>query len=117
VSSGAPTKIEVLRALLRVLDIQAAEQRKAREEREERQATSESVLAAIRSGKDTWERLHAFFPEHQWKALGRALTALQRAESVHRNEHGTFWLGPRKRIWTAAGGYGNVRRGRATAGR
>ena len=52
------------------------------------------VLAAIRHGENTWERLHAYFPEIFWSMLGSTLTDLQRTEKIHRDHWGTFRLGP-----------------------
>ena len=109
--SRGPTKLEVLDKLLHVLHLQRVEARRAAAEREARAATDEHVLAAIRGGENTWERLHAHFPEHAWKTLRQTLERLQRQEEIHRNEHLDFRLGPRGgRRWTAAGGYGDARR-------
>lgn len=111
---SAPTKREVLGKLLDVLEAQEAETRRLIAERNAREATDESVLNAIRRGEHTWKRLHAFFPERQWKALGEALSRLQRSERVHRDEWLDFRLGPRKRTWSASRGYGNKRPKRAS---
>jgi hypothetical protein len=109
--SRGPTKLEVLDTLLHVLHLQKVEARRAAADRGARAATDEHVLGAIRGGENTWERLHAHFPEHEWKALKQTLDRLQRQGQIHRNEHLDFRLGPRGgRRWTASGGYGDVRR-------
>lgn len=106
---GAPTKLEVLDKLLHVLDLKDKEDRRAAAERGARRATDGSVLEAIRGGEHTWERLHAHFPEREWKTLGHVLTRLQRQGEIHRDQHLDFRLGPRGRRWTASVGYGEVR--------
>jgi hypothetical protein len=95
----------VLSALLRVLDAKEVHERGAREEREARAASAPNVETAIRHGENTWERLHAHFPESQWPELGRELERGQREERFHRPSNLTFQLGARKGRWTAAGGY------------
>ena len=94
--SGPPTKLETLSALGRVLDTRAAHERDAREEREARVASTSGVERAIRQGENTWERLHAYFPESQWSALGRELEKGQREERFHRPSSLRFQLGPAK---------------------
>ena len=58
--------LEVLGALLRVLEAQAAEERAAHATKEARAASDDSVLAAVAAGENTWQRLHAFFPVGEW---------------------------------------------------
>ncbi len=50
----------------------------------------------------TWQRLHAFFPEGEWKAMAAALERLQRAQLLHRDVRLTFRTGPRKGSWRAS---------------
>lgn len=89
----APKPLEILSCLLRVLENQAAEAREAIAIREARIVTADSVLAAIRQCENTWNRLHAWFPESQWKALTAELDRLQRAEQIYRDSHLDFRLG------------------------
>jgi hypothetical protein len=99
IGSGAPSKLEVLSALLRATETNARREREERAEREARVVTSESVMRAIRQGEDTWARIHAWFPESAWPALGRELDRLQREERIHRGESLRFSIGARKHPW------------------
>ena len=75
----APTKLEVLRALVLVLDARAAEARARHDARLARAVTPESVLAAIDAGERTVPALVAFFPESERRAVSKTLDALDRA--------------------------------------
>jgi hypothetical protein len=99
---SALSKLEVLVALLSVLERQDADRARAVAERGARVATDEEVLAAIGAGEDTWERLHAFFPESQLGDLGRVLDRLQRSERAHRDERLRFRVGARRARWVLA---------------
>jgi len=110
-----PTRLEVLDKLLHVLDLKDKEDRRAAAARDARTATDEHVIAAIRGGENTWERLHAHFPEKEWKTLGQTLNRLQRQERVHRTQHLDFRLGRRGgQRWSAASGYGDMKRSKKT---
>lgn len=110
-----PTKLEVLDKLLHVLDLQEKEARRAAAARDARKATDQHVLEAIQGGENTWERLHAHFPENEWKSLGQTLTRLQRDERIHRTEHLNFRLGRRGgHRWNARTGYGDLQRTKRT---
>ena len=93
---GSPSSVEVLSVLIRVLDAQQAQEAEQRAVRCARSADAESVLAAITKGENTWERLHAFFPETSWKSLGQSLETLQRTERCYRPESLRFQTGRRK---------------------
>jgi hypothetical protein len=94
-----PTKVETLGALVRVLDRQAKDARERVAERGARAATDDNVLAAVGHGENTWERLHDYFPESQWKGMAQSLERLQRGEALHRDAQLTFRLGGRKHPW------------------
>jgi hypothetical protein len=94
-ASNGPNKHEILAALLRALDARDAVERERLRIRNARTITPESVLTAIRIGNNTWERLHEFFPEPQWTALGAELNDAQRADRIWRCSGLLFRLGAR----------------------
>jgi hypothetical protein len=79
-----------------VLDAKDASEQERRATRAARLVSAEGVLEAIRDGERTWERLHAFFPETEWKSLARELEALQRAEQIWRCGRLDFHIGARR---------------------
>ena len=95
-TTTTPTKLELLSALLRALEAREAWDDAARKERSARALTEATCLDAIRRGENTWERLHAWFPESEWSRLLPVTSALQRAELCHRDEWLTFRVGARR---------------------
>jgi hypothetical protein len=92
----AASKVELLNTLVRVLDRQASQDTRKRALRSARLPREKRVLVAIKRGENTWERLHAYFPETYWTMLVHSLELLQRQEKIHRDNWGTFRIGPRK---------------------
>ena len=92
----AVSKRDLLETLVHVLDRQAQGDTRKGKLRSARVPRGKRVLAAIRHGENTWERLHTYFPESFWSMLGSTLGDLQRAEKIHRDNWGMFRLGPRK---------------------
>jgi hypothetical protein len=99
-----PSSLETLAALLRVTEAQERHEREQIAERRARVVTSEGLLAAVKSGENTWERLHAYFPETEWRPLAQELEKLQREGALHRGSDLVFRAGARKHPWKMSGG-------------
>jgi hypothetical protein len=95
----AVSKRQLLDTLVRAVDRQASQDVRKQKLRSARMPREKRVLVAIKRGENTWERLHTYFPETYWTMLGSSLTALQRQEKIHRDNWGTFRIGPRKGMY------------------
>jgi hypothetical protein len=101
-SPNKPSTLETLAALLRVTEAQEQHDLKVAAERRARVVTDETLLAAVKNGENTWERLHAYFPESQWQAMAAEAERLQRGGELHRDAHSVFRAGERKHPWKLA---------------
>jgi hypothetical protein len=101
-SPNKPSTLETLAALLRVTEAQEQHDLKAAAERRARVVTDETLLAAVKNGENTWERLHAYFPESQWRTMAEEAERLQRGGELHRDAHSVFRAGERKHPWKLA---------------